>query len=217
MDRIDRVQLPTQPGQKLPNQAVILCNRWYEISETKMVGIVLAVTGYPPEPFATWERCVEIGRTSFGMRQQIDQTYWGHYHRGLGHALEDFNKRVDRALSLIADTLTMAQRGRDDGVAAASWIVDGNTVAPYTLLSNILQGMENGDPAVMDTLPVPHIGGEFADDPTWEQICMEEVEHYNDEGEPELEAVYHENFHQGVEQQLRAMHESYKHSGKVAD
>ena len=113
------------------------------------------------------------------------------------------------------DREIMRTRGTDDGRAAASWMVDGNTPDPFMFLSKILTGMEEGDPEIMNMLPHPRVGGEFADDPTWEQICMEEIERYED-GEDELFAVYTEAFHEGVESKLRLMYHDYSdHSKKV--
>lgn len=113
-----------------------------------------------------------------------------------------------------ADITAMSKRGFNDGENAASWLIDGNTVAPYAALTRLIQGMEDGDPEIMDSLPHPRVGGEFADDPTWEQICQDEVEHYGDDGESELFAVYTEAFHEGVEAQIRKMHREYGPSRK---
>ena len=49
-----------------------------------------------------------------------------------------------------------------EGVAAGSWVVDGNT--SDQACAAILEGLEDGDPAVYDTLPSPLWNGEEADD-----------------------------------------------------
>ena len=54
-----------------------------------------------------------------------------------------------------------AEQGEDDGRAAASWIFDGNT--SDETYRQILAGIEDGDPEVMDSLPVPDLSGEWAD------------------------------------------------------
>lgn len=106
----------------------------------------------------------------------------------------------------VRETTAISKRGFNDGEAAASWIIDGNTNEPFMFLSRLLTGMEEGDPEIMDSLPMPRVSGEFADDPTWEQVCQDEIERYGDDGEPELFAVYNEAFHEGVECQLRKMY-----------
>ena len=108
----------------------------------------------------------------------------------------------------VKDTEAMRVRGTQDGRNAASWMVDGNTPNPGMFLSKLITGMEEGDPAIMDSLPEPRVGGEWADDPNWEQICMDELDRYED-GEDEMFAVYTEAFHEGVEAQIREMYLIY--------
>jgi len=63
------------------------------------------------------------------------------------------------------DILRQAKRdGRDAGTAAASWCFDGNTT-PETYAA-FMQGLEDGDPAVMDQFNIPNLSGEYAGDPT---------------------------------------------------
>lgn len=52
-------------------------------------------------------------------------------------------------------------RGAEDGRAAGSWVIDGNTSDQTTRA--ILQGIEDGDPAVLDAFPSAPLSGEFAD------------------------------------------------------
>jgi hypothetical protein len=113
------------------------------------------------------------------------------------------------------DAEAMYKRGVRDGENAASWLIDGNTPDPFMFISKILNGMEDGDPEIMDMLPEPRVGGEWADDPTWEQICVEEIDRYGDDGEQELFAVYTEAFHDGVETQIRKMYNDLSPSKKV--
>ena len=54
-----------------------------------------------------------------------------------------------------------------EGVAAGSWVVDGNT--SDQVCAAILEGLEDGDPAVCDALPSPLWNGEWADEPAYEQ------------------------------------------------
>jgi len=52
-------------------------------------------------------------------------------------------------------------RGREDGVAAGTWILDGNSTEEAARA--LLAGIEDGDPAVLDALPSAPLSGEFAD------------------------------------------------------
>ena len=54
--------------------------------------------------------------------------------------------------------------GANAGRAAASWVTDGNTT-PATY-RRILQGIEDGDPEVLDACRTPDLSGEYAGDPT---------------------------------------------------
>lgn len=203
--RIDQGQVAFWPGDKLPNHATLLAATWYESDESHMSGIVLAVTGTKPQPFVTWERTVDMSTTATGGTQQIDQCFWGHYFSDLKSALTDYAERVENRTHNKRNEKAIALRGHEDGKNAASWLVDGNTDDPYHYLDQLIAGMEEGDPEVMDKLPHPQVGGEFADDPTWEKICLDEIERYED-GEDELFDVYTRSFHEGVEAGIREMH-----------
>jgi hypothetical protein len=62
------------------------------------------------------------------------------------------------------DAMSAAERmGRDDGTAAGSWVFDGNT--PEDAMRAFLAGVEDGDPAVLDTLPASPLSGEWAGAP----------------------------------------------------
>jgi hypothetical protein len=52
--------------------------------------------------------------------------------------------------------------GTDAGIAAASWVFDGNT--SEDTYRRILQGIDAGDPEVYDTYREPSLSGEYADD-----------------------------------------------------
>lgn len=50
----------------------------------------------------------------------------------------------------------MNKRGYEDGKAAGSWVFDGNTTR-HTY-ATVLQGIEDGDPLILDMLPQPPAG-----------------------------------------------------------
>src|SRR4051812_4422124 len=57
------------------------------------------------------------------------------------------------------------QLGRDAGLAAASWIIDGNTKREF--IPAVLALMDDGDPRADEYLPaMPNLSGEWSDDPT---------------------------------------------------
>ncbi len=55
-----------------------------------------------------------------------------------------------------------AKLGHEAGIAAASWVFDGSTSRDTYLC--VLQGIEAGDPGVMDAYREPSLSGEYADD-----------------------------------------------------
>ena len=62
----------------------ILKNNWTAIqnSETKEMGVVLALRRTSPHPFATW------------VYNNDERTFTGHYFATLTEALEDYDQRV---------------------------------------------------------------------------------------------------------------------------
>ena len=60
--------------------------------------------------------------------------------------------------------------GAEHGAARGSWVISGNT--PKESAQRILQGIEDGDPEVLDALPQLSMG-EWADDPTQNDIVSE--------------------------------------------
>jgi hypothetical protein len=206
---LDRTQMAQHPGEKLPNGATMLDCKWHKTSSSYMAGIVLAVAG-GRDPFVTWERTVELCQTSSGGWQQWDYCYFGHYHTSLDDALNEYHRRVEEKLRERADAKIIRERGLSDGKAAATWIVDGNTPEPAKLLAHIMHGVEEGDPQVIDGLPQPRLGGEMAGEWTWEDICMDELDRYDDENE-ELYEVYMIAFNDGVLHEVARMFEEYNH------
>lgn len=57
------------------------------------------------------------------------------------------DEQYERAIAYARD------QGTRDGTAAASWYFDGNTI--ISAYCAVLVGIEEGDPAVLDTFPQP--------------------------------------------------------------
>jgi len=66
-----------------------------------------------------------------------------------------------------------ADRGRSDGLAAASWyeLPDGSHA-----LRRIIDGIESGDPIVLDTFPSPDLSGQWADSLTGPALVCEALQ-----------------------------------------
>lgn len=98
------------------------------------------------------------------------------------------------------------QRGYSDGRRAGAWVFDGNSDPEY--IDKIQQGVKDGDPEVIDDLPEPRVGGEFADESTWEDILKDEgipVDSTMDPtGRGDLFQIYFEAFRDGVEAEVLA-------------
>lgn len=68
-----------------------------------------------------------------------------------------------------------ARLGAEHGLRAGAWIIDGNTT-PESARA-ILRGIEEGDPFILDNLPiVPDLTGEWADRPSGTAIYFEITE-----------------------------------------
>lgn len=59
--------------------------------------------------------------------------------------------------------LAMKKRGKEDGLAAASWYWDDVNVE-FADFMQVLKGIRDVDPRIMDTLPTPQLSGEWAGD-----------------------------------------------------
>ena len=68
------------------------------------------------------------------------------------------------------DILRAAKRdGKSAGIGAAGWALDFGRMTQRQereTAERVLRGIEEGDPAVLDSFRVPNLSGEFADDPT---------------------------------------------------
>jgi hypothetical protein len=72
------------------------------------------------------------------------------------------------------DLLAAARReGREAGINAAGWIFDGHNTWTREGLERILQGLNDGDPKILDSIPWPNLSGEWADAPTPQTMVSE--------------------------------------------
>lgn len=64
-------------------------------------------------------------------------------------------QEIDRAI------VRASELGSEHGRAAGTWVIDGNTT--HDACRALLDGIEDGDPAVYDALPSAPLSGEWAD------------------------------------------------------
>ena len=94
------------------------------------------------------------------------------------------------------------RRGQTDGRAAGSWVIDGNT--PDETCARILRGIEEGDPEILDALPELRLG-EWADDPTFEQILAEEgLDALDEDAADDLWLAYSDAWYAGMVEQAES-------------
>lgn len=170
-----------------------------------VIAVVQDDTNSIRDRFVTWDVMYDENSMSCS---------WGHYFDKFEDAVEDYRQRLAKYLQDKEENREIKRRGMEDGSMAASWLVDGNTPDPIQALQRLVQGIEDGDPEILDELPQPRLGGEFADDPTWEDILKEELDEYSDDrlfnGEyDDLENSYHEGFTEGIEKELRHKLKAY--------
>jgi hypothetical protein len=96
-------------------------------------------------------------------------------------------------------TQEAATLGREAGEAAASWydITDDNAAA-------ILRGIEDGDPAVLDTFPSP-LSGEWAGDPLPRNIVLAvgaDVAQLSPEDEDEILTAYEDAYYEAAADEI---------------
>ncbi len=84
--------------------------------------------------------------------------------------------------------------GAAHGKAAASWYFDGNTSdETYSL---VVAGIDDGDPAVLDTFPSSPLSGEWADDPTPASVLEDLGVSEDDDGADDLLSAYEDGFYE---------------------
>lgn len=94
----------------------------------------------------------------------------------------------------------MTRLGTEHGRAAGTWVLDGNSSTETARA--LLDGIRDGDPEVLDALPVARLGGEWADDPTPRDLFNEaDVSCFDPERETDLLDAYSDAFNVAVQDQ----------------
>lgn len=110
------------------------------------------------------------------------------------------------------------EAGAAHGRAAASWYFDGNT--PLDVYRHVLEGIEDGDPEVMNELPSSPLSGEWADDPTpasvLEDLDVDEDDSYADDYLRAYEEAFSEASMHEIERVARE-HVAYYDTPEVSD
>lgn len=76
--------------------------------------------------------------------------------------LEEVEESIARRLLNLDEIIERAEQdGYDRGKAAGSWLLDGNSTEDTA--RRLLEGIEGGDPEIMDALPSAPLSGEWAD------------------------------------------------------
>ncbi len=83
----------------------------------------------------------------------------------------DLIKRQANETAYAAAIAYATAEGTANGRAAASWYFDGNTSDATRAV--VLRGIEDGDPAVLDTFPAPDLSGQWADSLTGPQLVAD--------------------------------------------
>lgn len=145
------------------------------------------------------------GNMDEGARQIRRQA--GHYELAREH--EHINKLFECLMiqqiceTVIEDAkyrVRFEHRGYKDGSNAGSNVFDGQMNVEAS--RKFLIGVRDGDPAYMDMIPSPSLGGEWAGDDTWDDIYIElsEIDPQDmpdDHGQDMYEAYCH-SFQQGA-------------------
>jgi hypothetical protein len=92
------------------------------------------------------------------------------------------------------------QAGAEHGKAAASWYFDGNT--SDETYAAVVRGIEEGDPAVLDTFPSGPLSGEWADDPTPRSVLEELDVDAEDESQDEYLQAYEDGFYEASSDEI---------------
>jgi hypothetical protein len=109
----------------------------------------------------------------------------------------DVAESMARRILNVDELLERAEEeGYERGKAAGSWLLDGNSTEDAA--RRLLEGIEEGDPEVLDELPSAPLSGEYADNPLPRDVLDAlEVDEDADHAEDVLRA-YEDGFSRGV-------------------
>jgi len=106
-------------------------------------------------------------------------------------------QRIESEAKSLGETIAHAEcEGYERGLAAGSWVVDGNT--SEATARRLLEGIEDGDPEILDGLPSAPLSGEFADDLTPRDVLDWYELGEDDDGADDVLAAFEEGFARGV-------------------
>lgn len=131
-----------------------------------------------------------------GCRKAMDRVFWDLIlDAGLEPAaIEGQSAEVTRAYEL----------GKADGLAASTWLLDGNNAAQAKFL---LRGLLDGDPLVIDSLPDSPLSGEWADGRTRESVLADlDVAHDDEWADAHIDEYcdgWSDGMSQGAEREAR--------------
>lgn len=92
--------------------------------------------------------------------------------------------------------------GWETGQAAGSWVFDGNSTADEARA--MLNGIEEGDPQIMDLCPNP-LSGEWAGESIPEMSAQFDIDLADDDTAAEFEAAFQGGYWNTVERAARAL------------
>jgi len=97
--------------------------------------------------------------------------------------------------------LAADQHGYDHGLAAGSWVIDGNTTTETA--RRIVRGYDDGDPEIMDMQPAP-LSGEWADSPLPRDVLSAVGLEQDDDAADDALSAYEDGYGRGYWQQVLA-------------
>ena len=120
---------------------------------------------------------------------------WDEYDRTHGVYCDTCGGEIS-ARDLDACEADARARGVEDGTAAGSWVIDGNTSEETARA--ILQGIEDGDPMTLDALPAAPLSGEYADGLLPRDVLGWYGMSEDDDAADDILRAYEDGFSEGV-------------------
>jgi hypothetical protein len=111
-------------------------------------------------------------------------------------ACDTCGRELDRWEPLDAITAETERQGEVDGRAAGSWLIDGNSTQETAW--RLLQGIEDGDPEVLDSVPSAPLSGEWADGLLSRDLLAEYGLNEDDDAADDVLTAYESGFARGV-------------------